>query len=281
MNDLDSTTPGYEELASSTANGGKGWEPIGFSIPRQPPRGFWGTFDGQGHRILGLFIDRPDETCVGLFGVTGKLIRDVLVVNATVTGGDSVGGLLGWNEHGTVSNCYCSGEITGDERVGGLGGNNCGPMNSSYFVGNVNGNSMVGGLAGFHASGTAGDCHSTGSVTGREQVGGLVGYNHGIVANSYSTSSVIGNEYVGGLVGFAFLDYESGIVSNSLWHTETSGQPTSEGGTGKTTAEMMDVTTFLGAGWNITTVANRDIRNPSYTWNIVDGQTYPFLSWQP
>jgi hypothetical protein len=29
MNDLDSTTDGYEELASPTANGGKGWQPIG------------------------------------------------------------------------------------------------------------------------------------------------------------------------------------------------------------------------------------------------------------
>ena len=42
MNDLDSTTEGYEELASPTANGGKGWQPIG--------RGhapFTGSFDGQ------------------------------------------------------------------------------------------------------------------------------------------------------------------------------------------------------------------------------------------
>jgi len=27
MNDLDSTTAGYEDLASPTANGGKGWQP--------------------------------------------------------------------------------------------------------------------------------------------------------------------------------------------------------------------------------------------------------------
>lgn len=281
MNDLDSTTAGYEELASPTANGGKGWEPIGSDTPGGFSTWFSGTFDGQGHEIRGLFIDRPDEICVGLFGVTGKLIRDVLVVNATVTGNWGVGGLVGWNEHGTVYNCYCSGEITGDERVGGLVGNNCGPVNNSYFVGNVTGNSMVGGLAGFHYGGAAGHCHSTGSVTGREQVGGLVGYNSGIVVNSYSTGSVTGNEYVGGLVGFAFLDYDSGIVSNSLWDTETSGQPTSEGGTGKTTAEMMDVATFLGAGWNITAVANPGTRNPSCIWNIVDGQTYPFLSWEP
>ena len=281
MNNLDASTPGYEELAGHTANGGKGWEPIGFTTPGRFPTGFWGTFDGQGHEIRGLFIDRPDEICVGLFGVTGKLIRDVLVVDATVTGNWGVGGLVGWNEHGSVYNCYCSGEITGDERVGGLVGNNCGPVNNSYFVGNVSGNSMVGGLAGFHYGGNAGHCHSTGSVTGREQVGGLVGLNQGIVVNSYSTSSVTGNEYVGGLVGRAFLDYESGIVSNSLWDTETSGQVTSDGGTGETTAQMKNIATFTGAGWNIIAVADINMRETAYVWNIVDGETYPFLSWQP
>jgi hypothetical protein len=39
-------------------------------------------------------------------------------------------------------------------------------------------------------------------------------------------------------------------------------------------------TSSLGAGWNIVAVANPATRNPSYTWNIIDGQTYPFLSWQ-
>ena len=41
MNDLDSTTAGYQELASSAANQGKGWDPIG--TPDEP---FLGTFDG-------------------------------------------------------------------------------------------------------------------------------------------------------------------------------------------------------------------------------------------
>jgi hypothetical protein len=45
MNDLDSTSPGYEELAGPAANGGKGWQPIGAKF-----YGFRGTFDGQGHR---------------------------------------------------------------------------------------------------------------------------------------------------------------------------------------------------------------------------------------
>jgi len=60
----------------------------------------------------------------------------------------------------------------------------------------------------------------------------------------------------------------------------------SDGGTGKTTAEMMDIATFtdteteeLDDPWDITAVALGET-NPAYIWNIVNGQTYPFLSWQ-
>jgi hypothetical protein len=43
---------------------------------------------------------------------------------------------------------------------------------------------------------------------------------------------------------------------------------------------MKSVATFSGAAWNAVTVANSGTRNPAYIWNIVDGVTYPFLSWQ-
>jgi len=62
MNDLDSTTLGYTRLASERAHGGKGWEPIGR---------FRGSFDGQGHEIRDLFINRSDEFAVGLFADVG------------------------------------------------------------------------------------------------------------------------------------------------------------------------------------------------------------------
>jgi hypothetical protein len=70
-------------------------------------------------------------------------------------------------------------------------------------------------------------------------------------------------------------------VGNCFWDTEPSGQATSAGGTGKTTAELKNITTFTDAGWNITAVANAGTRNHSKIWNIVNGVTYPFLSWQP
>jgi len=86
---------------------------------------------------------------------------------------------------------------------------------------------------------------------------------------------VTGSNFTGGLVG-----YSEGTVSNSFWDTQTSGQATSAGGTGKTTAEMKNITTFSGASWNIIAVALNQT-NPAYIWNIVTGQSYPFLSWQP
>jgi len=68
-------------------------------------------------------------------------------------------------------------------------------------------------------------------------------------------------------------------VSNSFWDKETSGIEVSAGGMGKTTAEMQDIATFSGAAWEIITVAP-GVTNPDYTWNIVDEQDYPFLSWE-
>jgi len=75
-------------------------------------------------------------------------------------------------------------------------------------------------------------------------------------------------------------DNSEGTVNDSLWDIQTSGQTASNGGTGKTTTEMKNIATFTGAGWNIVAVAHPDITDPSHIWNIVDGQTYPFLSWQ-
>jgi hypothetical protein len=143
----------------------------------------------------------------------------------------------------------------------------------------VTGWTRVGGLTGdnWYYRGAVTNSYSTGSVTGSTRVGGLVGINYyGSVTSSYSIGSVSGSSQVGGLVG-----YNKGTVSNSFWNTQTSGRLTSDGGTGKTTSEIKAIATFSGAGWNIVTVANPDTRNPAYIWNIVDGQTYPFLSWQP
>jgi hypothetical protein len=300
MNDLDSTTANYTGLASPTANEGKGWQPIGAFNHT-----FTGTFDGQGYEIRDLFINRPDESHVGLFGCVepGGVIRDIDVVNASVTGNEDVGGLVGKNV-GVLSHCYFTGNVTGVRSVGGLAGYNYALASNSYSTGNVTstegsggglvgsnegnvrtsystasvtGNSAVGGLVGADWYGGVTASYSTGNVVGLKLVGGLVGIIQGsVVTNSYSTGSVTGAEDVGGLLGYRW----ETAVSYSFWDTETSGQATSDGGTGKNTTEMQDIANFSGAGWNIISVTLNQT-NPAYIWNIVNNVTYPFLSWEP
>jgi hypothetical protein len=325
MNDLDSTTPGYTELASAAANGGKGWQPIG-NLTAGANYTFSGTFDGQEYEIRDLFINRPDETRVGLFCFVyeGGVIKNLGVMNVTMICQGMSGGLVGQNGGGdesnryagTISNSYFSGNVTGEWYVGGLVGINFGTVNncyatcdvtgSGYYVGGLvglnwggnvskcystgsaTGTGCVGGLVGQNGlvdesnsryAGTVGDSYSTASVTGETGVGGLVGGNYdGVVSDSYSTGSVTGNSSVGGLVG---INWEgTGTVNNSFWDTQTSGQSTSAGGTGKNTTEMQDIATFSGTGWDITAVALNET-NLAYIWNIVNNVTYPFLSWQP
>jgi len=282
MNDLDSTTAGYEELAGPTANGGKGWEPIGtWSLSA-----FTGSFDGQGYEISDLFINRPDENFVGLFSyVSGEgRIQDIGVVNVTVTGKRGVGGLVGRNLIGTVSNSYSTGRITGNSLVGGLVGENGGlppsPSNisDSYSMCSVTGITYVGGLVGYIFTGTVSNCYSTGNVTSNSSyVGGLVGYlEEDFQLMSYYPGSATSDIESEGAVRLS----EGSTVSNSFWDVQTSGQSTSDGGTGMNTTEMQDIITFSDAGWNITAVALNET-NLSYIWIIVNNVTYPFLSWQP
>jgi hypothetical protein len=77
---------------------------------------------------------------------------------------------------------------------------------------------------------------------------------------------------VGGLVG----ERVSGTVSDSFWDIETSGQTTSDGGTGKTTAEMQTMSTFTDAGWDFVGETFNGIED---IW-FIPQQDYPHLWWE-
>jgi hypothetical protein len=217
MNDLDSSTVGYGELAGNTANQGKGWQPIGTS---DDP--FAGAFDGQGYGISDMFISCPDEIAVGLFAAVdaGGLIQNVGMLQADVAGDWAVGALVGEN-WGDVRNSYSDGAVTGADCVGGLVGGNAGGVSNSYSAASVTGHWDVGGLVGCSDSrGSVTASYSLGDVTGEWAVGGLVGGNlGGAVARSYSAASVSGDDYVGGLVGD-----NQGSVSNSYSTGSVTGE---------------------------------------------------------
>ncbi|MFO7923651.1 MAG: GLUG motif-containing protein, partial [Bacteroidales bacterium] len=214
------------------------------------------------------------------------------------------GGLIGYISHNSdVDNCYSTGDVTGNSHyVGGITGRNYSTITRSYSSGNVAGsNSYTGGLVGYNNSviktsystgSVTSTGNSTGGIAGRNyygeisnsystadvsstsgQVGGLIGSNYqASVNNSYSTGSVSGSWDVGGLVGYQSFSQ----TNNSFWDTETSGQATSAGGAGKTTDEMKDFLTFIGAGWFFKT---QDVEG---IWNIGNSRNdgYPYLDWQ-
>src|SRR5690606_28765626 len=89
----------------------------------------------------------------------------------------------------------------------------------------------------------------------------------GSINNSYATGKVEGFYSAGGLVAGG-----GSTVSNSFWNTETTGQTTSAGGTGLTTVQMQNLSTFKNAGWDIDGVGGT-----GKIWRIYDGQTAPLL----
>lgn len=199
----------YDTWKTTDWDGGDGWTPIGDSTTS-----FTGTFDGTGHKIDNLFVDRSATTNVGLFGKVGVSgsevgaeVNNIGVENVSINGDARVAGLVGHN-FGTISNSYSKGSVTGaDTHVGCLVGRNRSPgtILDSHSNCEVNGDNSVGGLAGSssHSGVSISNSHAKGPVSGNERVGGLVGSVYfGSVSNSYSTGSVTGSDSrVGGFVG--------------------------------------------------------------------------------
>ena len=198
--DFDTNGNGHADAGDAYWNDAAGWLPIGSSDK------FTATFDGGGHTIANLYIDRDRGQYVGLFAFTaaGSDIRGVGLVSVRVTGSNRAGGLVAENTLGHISDSYVMGSVSGGESSGGLVGYNTGPITDSYFNGNVTTPGQVGGLVGLNRSpGRITGGHAAGRVSGRDYVGGLVGLNRGgAITGSYATSRVSGDETVGGLVGF-------------------------------------------------------------------------------
>ncbi|MBU7005957.1 GLUG motif-containing protein [Phosphitispora fastidiosa] len=252
----------YLSAGGGGYNEGEGWEPVGTS---ENP--FTGSFDGAWYAISNLLTDKPGTNYVGLFGYVGENgeIRNLGLDNVDVTGGDYVGGLAGFNYKGTITNSRVMGSVNGFDTIGGLTGQNQGTVTGCYAIVDVTGAQNAGGLSGLNFQSDIENSYAAGTANGDYYIGGLVGYNYssGSITNSYATVVVEGNSSVAGL-GVN----DDGTITSSFWDTQTSGQSGASGGTGKTTAEMKQQTTFTGNGWDFDNI-----------WEINVG-TYPYLSWQ-
>jgi len=280
-------------------NGGTGWKSIGDDLNQ-----FTGVYDGQGYVIENLYINNPDESYQGLFGIVNDAdLKNIYITLADINGLGNVGTLAGFCANSNVLNCYCTGNIQGKYYVGGLIGENSSILEACRSGVNVKG-SIIGGLVGYNR-GVVSQSYSRGSVTGDDvennKTGGLVGWNISEINNCFSFSNVddagagglaglngegsmIRNSFCygivngrqnGGLVGF--LEYKNSS-ENSFWDIETTGVDSSAAGTGLATAQMKTLSTFTDAGWDF---VGESTNGTEDVWDM-DGVTnngYPFLSW--
>jgi len=169
---------------TQTWDEGKGFHPIG-----NMGMYFEGGFDGNNHSISNLFIDRNNDSYVGLFGsMKSGYIRDLTIVNCSINAFSIIGTLVGNmgsydNEIPEVSNVVLMGcKVKGKDYVGGLVGNmlrgrieDCNAEDTIIAVW-----SRVGGLVGFTNQDNDSwirRCSVSTIMSAKSSVGGLVGFN--------------------------------------------------------------------------------------------------------
>ena len=184
------------ELTENIDLNGEAWTPIGIGeFVNWGIRSYSGTFDGKGHTIKNLSIDRSAQN-VGLFGyVYGGTIRN-LTVSGSVKGTGYTGGIAGAADGGTFENC----------------------ANQCEVQGGTTENDTIGGIIGFAYFGDTlivRDCYNVGNITGRH-AGGIIGLCNNrleTIRNCYNAGTVTGTANAGAIIG----NYSSNKIYNCYY----------------------------------------------------------------
>ena len=164
-----------------------------------------GSVVGSGGPYSGNYVG-------GLIGSNSSGAISASSSSSTVSGGSSVGGLVGNDYQGDYSDVQASGSATSTstasgDHVGGLIGNaNQSRIRNASASGNVTAaTTHAGGLLGQASSATLANVQASGSVSGATYVGGLVGRaTGGTITHASATGGASGVSHVGGLVGNVF-----------------------------------------------------------------------------
>ena len=247
----------------------KAWRPMGMADEKGYLTGWYtGIFDGNGHSISGLYVNRDEaaddvhtwfKSCIGLFGYYSGVTRNLSVLDSYMRGKDCIGGICGYNDGGTIQNCYSAATVCGDSyiggicgrsegdsiiencyntgyvygatrSIGGICGDNSATLQGCYNVGKVNGKFYVGGIVG-ESSGSGNtiwikDCYNRGNVIGdTKDIGGIGGYiGSSLVENCYSQATVSGNTNVGGICGNSNkVDFQNAYYDSNLYTGDAIG----------------------------------------------------------
>ena len=218
-----------------------GWNHIGYHDPEgfMPIGGngssgpqFKGRFDGVGHTIEHLHINRRDadeDSYIGLFGnVNGAFVENLSIVDGYVRGDTHVGGIVGAAEGTTIQNVSFSGTLRGSDYFGGIVGTaKYGTICNAYNAGKVDAGTYVGGIVGAGERVTLQNVWNAGEIIGAGDgsdafIGGIAGaMKNSTVQNALHTGTVARDglpgqdeaQTVAGIVGQA----DGTSVSHAVW----------------------------------------------------------------
>lgn len=248
---------------------------------------FAGTFDGNGHKISNLYVDRADKA--GLFAsVYGASIKN-LTVEGTVVGSSSngtdtgVGGIVGYSTSQIlIENCVSNVNVSSScENTGGI----CGYVNDADSVirncvniGEIKSNSdKTGGISG--NPDIVYNCANFGAVSGKSNVAGIAGntekdvslcYNAGAISAPDGVASVAAIANVSGTdAGFYHYCYFKEGTADAAFK----GTSTDSGIIKFSDPEQQNLTLELSN--RIGTSAYKDYCSPWDKTYIFDGVEYP------
>ena len=200
---------GKFDSSGNALDGNISWTPIGIE-----DNSFSGTFDGNGHIISNMYVNRPNDDNNGLFGnANNGYIKNLGIIKSLVIGKLANGGIVGIN--GVIKNLYSDSYVKGSAQTGGICGISC-IVKNSYNIGNVENTgdgvtgSIVGGWGIIYNSYNLGKVSSTSG-----SVGGISGWSSKIYS-SYNIGEVVNGA---GILGFGTEDsvimgsYNSGMAS--------------------------------------------------------------------
>ncbi len=199
MNDLDfNSVDSYNNSNNKVSlTSGYGWIPVGNDSVY-----FTGSFNGNGHVIKNLYINRNISN-VGLFGrVNGnntKNIEQLGLENVNITGGTYTGGIVGRLGFTTIKNCYATGSINSTNyAAGGIAGWVSGnsttktTIENSYSTTDVAADYYAGGVAGYITYTDLNNCFGTGDIT---SVGGDSSIYSGLLIGRLYSGATVTNSY--------------------------------------------------------------------------------------
>lgn len=239
-------------------------------------------------RTINLNIQQSGVSNVGLFGYVKGASISHLTTAGTIVGGAAVGGLVGYADGVTISNCRNNATVKA--------------LGSAATFGGKQG-AYLGGFVGYAtASVTVKNCYNGGEITTVTSwphsniVGGIVGHlgTGGEVSYCYNKGKVVGLDNIGGIVGInngtVSYCYQDGELNDLYLGTSPSNFITSNGGTishcwilpGAKQTGFNQGTTPNGKQLELFDINNQK-NNKMYVPVVVDGNTYypvPTGNWE-